>query len=358
MAEDALSCFTSLLECIPGWIEELERLAKNATDRQKDKLCENQPIEPEEVQPGKATKSCSIRTRRSKESKKDNTDGLQVVKVDQSVPTVVQTQIPHMDQADALRLSQRKRKTASVCSDRLSGPLKYRSRSMVVVYYDSEVQKQFENMVRAIGTRRNALRKGRTSAQVYVLARKGSTGSGGSSGDDFGAYLPQMAYRSVRMRHSPGSGAQKEELAAFDRLDAFLEKAQAQCERAAHQILRDGDCGVELQAAKDRFEEARLHCETEVPVWQKRIDEAAERERDEEERMRAEGRKDVTPLPDYSSSEKLINGPYVAAVPLEVDLEPDDSDGGDDGKERDITVSLVQLGRPRPFMKTASLTAH
>jgi hypothetical protein len=227
---------------------------------------------------------------------------------------------------------------------------------MVVIYYDGEIQKRFENIVRAIGTRRNALRKGRTSAQVYELARKGSSGSEGSSDDDSGAYLPKVAYRSARMRRSPGAGSQSEGLAAFDKLDKFLERAQAQCERAAHQILRDGDCGLEIQTAKERFIEARSHCETEVPIWRKRIEDAAERERLDEERRKVEEEEEKKPLPDYSSSEKLVDDPFTASVPLEVDIEPDDSDGGGDGN--DFTINLMQLGRPRPYMRTARLTAH
>jgi hypothetical protein len=223
---------------------------------------------------------------------------------------------------------------------------------MVVIYYDGEIQKRFENIVRAIGSRRNALRKGRTSAQVYELSRNGSSSSEGSSGDDSGTYVPKVAYRSARTRQSPGSGAQREELAIFDKLDGFLEKAQAQCERAAYQVLRDADSGMEIQAAKERFGEAETHCASQLPIWRKRIEEAAERER-----RRAEDKEDKKPPPAYSSTERFVDDPFTAAAPLEVDIEPDDSGGGgEDGL--DFTINLMQLGRPRPYMRTSRVTAH
>ena len=358
MAEGALNCFTALLESIPGWIAELEGIVESVTERQKDILRENQPVDThqDQHQAQIPSKSSSVRTRRSKDTQDRNRDALERSKLDDSMPTLVQTQLPHMTPSDALRLSQRKRKTASVCSDRLSGPLKYRSRSMVVIYYDGEIQKRFENIVRAIGSRRNALRKGRTSAQVYELSRNASSGSEGSSGDDSGTYESKMVskvtYRSARTKESPGSGAPSEGLAIFDQLDGFLEKAQAQCERAAFQILRDGDCGMEIQAAKERFGEAETHCESQMPVWRGRIEEAVEKER-----RRAEKEEERKPPPAYSATVNFVDDPFTSAAPLEVDIDPDDSDGaGEDG--RDFTINLMQLGRPRPYVRTSRVKAN
>ena len=352
MAEGALNCFTTLLESIPGWIAELEEIVHSVTERQQDILRENQPVDSHQDQARNPSKSSSVLTRISRESEGNIRDALQSSQLDESMPTLVQTQLPHMTQSDALRLSQRKRKTASVCSDRLSGPLKYRSRSMVVIYYDGEIQKRFENIVRAIGSRRNALRKGRTSAQVYELSRNGSSSSEGSSGDDSGACVPKVAYRSARTRQSPASGAQSEELAIFDQLDGFLDKAQAQCERAAYQVLRDGDCGMEIQAARERFGEVETRCASQLPIWRKRIEGAAERER-----WRADDEEEKKPPPAYYSTDGFVDDPFTEAAPLEVDIEPDDSDGGGEGG-RGFTINMMQLGRPRPYVRDSRVTAH
>lgn len=367
MAESALDCFISLLDSIPGWIADLEGIVTSATERQKDILHENQPVDAHQdgsqppARPRKRSKSSSIRTKRSDELKDGSPNGLEALRQNESLPTLVQTQVPHMTPSDALRLAQRKRKTASACSDRQSGPLKYRSRSMVVVYYDGEIQNRFENLVRAIGTRRNALRKGRTSAQVYELSPKTSNGDDGANGEDKYMLQPRVAYRSARMRQSPQAGKHMDGLEAYDKLDGYLEKAQAQCERAAHQILRDGDCGLEFKTAKEQFHEAQAHCETEIPIWRKRVEEFVEKERRNEEQRRRkeeeEERKGRRPPPNYTSTEKLMADPFAAAAPLEVDMEPDDSDGGGDESGHDFTINLMQLAGPRPYMQTSRLTA-
>lgn len=41
----------------------------------------------------------------------------------------------------------------------------------------------------------------------------------------------------------------------FDELDAGLEWCQSMCEHAAHQFLRDGECGVEIEGIKQRLSE-------------------------------------------------------------------------------------------------------
>lgn len=52
-------------------------------------------------------------------------------------------------------------------------------------------QKQFEQLVRAIGGSRNALRKGKMSAKVDMLSRSGSASSSeASSGEDQSTVLP------------------------------------------------------------------------------------------------------------------------------------------------------------------------
>ena len=353
MAEDAFKCFATLLESIPAWIADLENIVRTATSRQQDLLRENQPAEKPQIpqrNPSKSTSS-SMRMRRSIQFKDHEVHS---PKSGETEPTLVQTQLPHMTQSDALRLAQRKRKTASVCSDRQSGPLKYRSRSMVVVYYDGEVQKQFENIVRAIGTSRNSLRRGKMSAKVAGLARTQSNGSESRCGEDGVPSVPKLPYRSTRSAQSPAAG-RIDGTEIFDKVDGVLEKAQSMCERAAHQVLRDGDCGLEIKNAKEHFTDARKLGEAELPVWKDRAEKAAERERLSEERRRAEAEeRDKKPPPVYSSSEKLVGEQlFSSPTALEVDLEPDDSD---DDEGQDFTLQHMQLGRP--YFRSAKLAAH
>ncbi|KAF2121519.1 hypothetical protein BDV96DRAFT_609555 [Lophiotrema nucula] len=155
----------------------------------------------------------------------------------------------------------RKRKTASVLSGQASGPLKYRTRMMVIVQYDGQIQKSFETLVRNIGTGRNMLRKGKMAAKMEALAEL--AGSEDDSEGDDDDVMAKIGYRhraglsSMRARGAVGivpgrAGASSQEM--FDTTDKSLETAQGLCEKAAHQSLRDGDCRKELESARKHFE--------------------------------------------------------------------------------------------------------
>ncbi|KAI9679227.1 MAG: hypothetical protein M1817_005246 [Caeruleum heppii] len=146
-------------------------------------------------------------------------------------------------QAQQLR---RKRKTASLASA-ASGTDQYRTRSMIIVYYDSAVQEAFEGIVRNIGTARNNVRKGRMAAAMKKVTAVPDTSSG--LGDDADAIRSRMAFG--RMSRSRGG----EEKTVYDDVDSGLEFAQSMCERGAHQFLRDGDCAPEILSIRKRLED-------------------------------------------------------------------------------------------------------
>ena len=50
----------------------------------------------------------------------------------------------------------------------------------------------------------------------------------------------------------------------FDELDKALEWCQGQCEHAAHQFLRDGDCSAEIENIKRKLEEVKVSSEKEL----------------------------------------------------------------------------------------------
>ncbi|KAF2162533.1 hypothetical protein M409DRAFT_69107 [Zasmidium cellare ATCC 36951] len=324
MADEALACFTCLLENVPGWIADLESILKSAAERQEEILFANRPEEDVVVPSVKKakSKSSSLKSRRSVESQeKVQENGL-----------LARPQMKHLTNSDALRLSQRKRKTASVCSGNESGPSKLRARAAAVVYYDGETQKQFEKLVRTVGSTRNSIRKGKMSAKVDCLSRSGSSGSeaSGSSGDD----MAKDDYRPPR-----GFG-RDDGTEVFDRVDSRLEKGQNLCERAAHQVLRDGDCTLEVTNAKEHFSEALKMAEAEIPILQKKADKAAERRRRSEERRRAE-EEEAEEKRRSQLSETIRNAVSNVTYPgegkLEVDhLEVDDDDEDDEDAEFDI----------------------
>lgn len=352
MAEEALKSFESLLERVPGWIAEIEGILRASTERQNELLFEKQPAEDAPVVVRKKSKSSSLKSFRSGESKR----GKKQTQASTPEPTLLRPQIPHMTESDALRLAQRKRKTASVCSGDQSGPAKYRSRSMVVVYYDGDVQKKFEMLVRSLGASRNVIRKGKMSARVDSLSRSGSSSSetSNSGGEDACVQLGKLGYRSTRPKAANGAlFGQDESGVAFDRVDGLLEKGQTLCERAAHQVLRDGDCAQELQDAREYFTNAKAAAEGELPALRKRADKAAERQRRSDERRRAQDEaNEHKRQAEAPSTEKLLV-PYPAADgKLEVDLEADDSDDEDGGE---FDAPGLDLGQ---YQMRTRLAAH
>lgn len=199
-------------------------------------------------------------------------------------------------------------KTESMVS--AEGPVPtYRSRSMIIVYYDSFVQSFFEELVKFVSSQRNQMRKAKMAAKVAEIKRLAELEMPEDDDDDddddvlqpgdaliaadpkISARPPrsngvddlQLRYMSTRIMgpayRSPGTGLvqMRGTLAdssvgfinrgfgtvdqapsdIYDELDRSLEFVQGTCERAAHQFLRDGDCSEEIERIKRRLEEAR-----------------------------------------------------------------------------------------------------
>ncbi|ETS83266.1 hypothetical protein PFICI_05142 [Pestalotiopsis fici W106-1] len=196
----------------------------------------------------------------------------------------------------------------------------YRSRSMIIVYYDSFVQSFFEELVKFVSAQRNHLRRAKMAAKVAEIKRLAELempdDDDDDDNDDDGSTLqpgdgliaadptitakparsdPRLHYMSTRTMgptfRSPNTnyGQDRSALTAsgpgiinramsagdqgptdiFDELDRSLEFVQSMCERAAHQFLRDGDCSEEISKIKKRLEEARRSAQQEMDRLEK-----------------------------------------------------------------------------------------
>ena len=158
---------------------------------------------------------------------------------------------------------------------------RYRTRSMVVVYYDSAVQEAFESLFRSIASARNNLRKGKIAATFK--ARMASLDMGESSYPAAREVLtlsPKMLKVGLgRRTPGPGLGAD-DNLSCFDEADGDLETTQTLCEVAAHQFLRDGDCRLEIDGMRKKFE----HCQE---ISKREVDRLREEKAREEEEKRS-----------------------------------------------------------------------
>jgi hypothetical protein len=199
------------------------------------------------------------------------------------------------------RATVRKRqKTESMMTSEETTKPKYRSRAMVVVYYDSYVQSFFEELVKFVSSQRNLIRKAKMAAKVAQIRRlaelempegdddeennhelkaggglvaarplasgltSGQAGGGERRPQYFGsrplggfrnpAALQLISTRSMRTSAlNGGLGLFNEKTDIWDELDKGLEYVQSMCEHAAHQFLRDGDCNEEVEKIKRRL---------------------------------------------------------------------------------------------------------
>ncbi|EME40652.1 hypothetical protein DOTSEDRAFT_27279 [Dothistroma septosporum NZE10] len=357
MADEALDSFKALLQSVPGWIADLESILKQAADRQEEILFETHPgpreHSPRET-PKPKSKSSSLKSSRSHHDSTGQGD-------DRSKPTLLKRRsLKHLTSSDALRLSQRKRKTTSVASVDQSGPPKFRTKAAAVVYYDGDTQKRFEKLVRAVGSSRNAIRKGKMGAKVDCLGRTGSSSSeaSNSSGGEEDAFSPLAARLNIKSTRSPRPGVilgRNADTEVFDKVDAKLERAQALCERAAHQILRDGDCTLEVTNARENFAEAVQLAEEELPTLQKRAEKAAARRRRSEERhsveeeeadAKAEAHAEAEQKRRSDLSQQIIHAVVAAGYASEPKLEVDRSEADDlDDDEGEFDIGAMKMGR-------------
>jgi hypothetical protein len=244
-----------------------------------------------------------------------------------------------------------KRKPASIVSG-ASVPVKSRARAMmIIVYYDGQVQKQFETLFRNIGTGRNLLRKGKMAARAQALAElAGSEDEDSEGDDDSDNIMSKIQYRRrtglTSMRSRPamrggldshtGSTSTPESL--FETVDKSLEQAQALCERAAHQSLREGDCRKELDGMRKYLDEVLETTKKEVAKHNVRKEEEAAQE------AQKESKADI-PAPTSSPTPQTVRvrlelkptRPVIRPVPtvplmskdLKIEIDDDDEDDVD-----------------------------
>lgn len=359
MPQDALNSFRCLLDKIPAWIAGLEAVLENATQRQNELLLANQAADSDRTLVRKRSKTSSTRSKRSKQSEHDepvaHTPFKETVKPETNtpVPTLLRPQLPHMTESDALRLSQRKRKTFSACSGDESGPSKYRSRAMVVIYYDGDVQKRFADIVGAVASCRNDIRKSKLSAKVdnFVRSRSSSSGSGsgGSGGEDNTKSLDTFARKTTGLRlqdmSAVGTSGSNE---ALSKVDRFLEQSQNLCEKAAHQVLRDGDCALEVTQTKDLLEQAKSCAECAIPSLERIAAADEERRVKAEEKQRLERSRQPPPPSLPADSEKIE---LLSRDPSNETLEVDEIEVDDDDDDSDTELDMTALKLPPHLAK-------
>lgn len=319
---------------IPDWLHRLDELNVQIDQRQQElaQLAESKPSSPGK-EPGSPSRK-SLRNKGSTESLRPKDEpaahpNYQEEETTDKRPTSPQTpgspgalqrttsQVRAAGQAKARATLRKRQRTDSVMSaENADKPPKYRSRSMIIVYYDSYVQSFFEELVKFVSASRNMMRKAKMAAKVAQIKRLaemntppddddngGDAANGGLVPDpralnniDVSGAAPaeeedpaqatvkaMLAARrartnarmlahgggvranplaSVRMSAAMGRTRGKQpppgaESDVYDELDKGLEFVQSMCEHAAHQFLRDGDCGEEVTKIKQRLSQTK-----------------------------------------------------------------------------------------------------
>ena len=92
----------------------------------------------------------------------------------------------------------------------------------------------------------------------YVSTRNMGPSREYSRADNFGSTLSVGLLRGYRRG---GNGSTPD---IFDELDKGLEWCQSQCEHAAHQFLRDGECSQEIENIKRKLDEVKERAKKEM----------------------------------------------------------------------------------------------
>ncbi|CAG8961659.1 hypothetical protein HYFRA_00006196 [Hymenoscyphus fraxineus] len=269
----------------------------------------------------------------------------------------------------------RKRRTGSMASGESGVTSKHRTRSMIIVYYDSAVQTAFEELVRFVSGSRNSMRKGKMAAKMAEMKRAAeleveqdeenesnymkNNGNGNAMKADSKAIssnltadplavgedddededmgIPQLKFVSTRqmgppraikapdpssrilgagMRRSYRRGGDSDSPDIFDELDKGLEWCQSQCEAGAHNFLREGECATEITNIKTKLAEVKATAEKEI-------------ERLKKEPPLSPGRQNLSVKPPRGFKQPQVRKDITTTKELEVDDEMDDEGLGE-----------------------------
>ncbi|KAM7198585.1 hypothetical protein V8F20_006115 [Naviculisporaceae sp. PSN 640] len=204
-----MEALTNLVNNIPDWQQKLDELNGKIAQRQIElaRLTENQSstspggigstpsiaksvrnkgsteslkppgepaAHPREItpQPESAPQPPALNTNAGQE-KKSAQNGSPPSPAESQSPSAIQRQTDQMKaagQARARATLRKRQRTDSVVSAENQAP-KYRTRSMIIVYYDSYVQSFFEELVKFVSASRNMMRKAKMAAKVAQIRR-------------------------------------------------------------------------------------------------------------------------------------------------------------------------------------------
>lgn len=329
-AMDALKSFAHLADNIPDWLVKLDALAGQVAE-QHARFARISRAELTGIRMAKKHNS----TESLRPPKDELDDPVPLVLTQTSPPPANIAITSQPNQTLLVKEIRRKRKSGSADLSAASGPQRYRTRSLVIVYYDSAIQEAFESLVRSISGARNNLRKGRTAASFK--ARMASMGMGDDEDDGYAALNPKLM-----IKRAPKT-SQTSERPTFQKADADLDAAQNLCEVAAHQFLRDGDCREEIASTRKRFEDCLETAKAEVEKLQ--AEESKEEEEGVPESTTELNKPTQANIDSVTLAARKIEGPRIPTIPTLTTNGTIEVDDGSDASS--VHIDLTAFRRIR-----------
>ena len=283
--DDATSYLSYFRENVPLWKLSLEEVAENVAKTRSEAA--NVAYLPKPDKDGEERGNNSTKTLRPTEDSVENpptlvSNGFTPITSSSSVVIGEVTTSPLTPTSPFFpNMCKRKRSVSTLSSGHVAGVTRYRCKSSTVVHYDSGIQTDLEKVVGDIGNGRHMIRKSMKAARAAKLLKEEASDANRQKEDneddelnDASLVLAKLGYRSrngtrgvrsIQVADDAAHKAQTPEMAdeeqQFTLLNNILERAQDQCERGAHQLLRDGDCTEEIRRVQAMFQEVLEICE-------------------------------------------------------------------------------------------------
>jgi hypothetical protein len=273
---DALTSFVYLNDHLPAWITKINTLATHVVTKREEFAAEYKRVLEHARPKRKKTPSVtSMQTNdkpQSTKSQKNETNARDILAMHR--PTGISPLEPENKYLFANARRGKRRQGTSFRSG-ASGPQSFRNQHQVIIYYDSFLQDCFEGLVKELGTARNNLRKGKQSRALERGLRLPSFGSRDYARTQQGPVPPSppkvRLVPDIVTETKPlltGSSPTDED-ASFTEADTKLAAAQALCETAAHQFLRDGDCTFEIDRIREYFQTVMQTAKVQIEQWKR-----------------------------------------------------------------------------------------
>lgn len=255
---DPSASFEHIVENVPSWKSQLIDLSTHAIKKHDEYVAEySRLLHRVKAKRAKSASLASLRTTDKDERAEIPSPTPAPLKSPQPSELV---EISPLEAGNRFIYAQahRKRKPGTSLRSNASGPRNFRSKQMVVVYYDSHIQSELDKLVKGFGAARNNLRKGKNAYNMT----KGFTLPGLSKryeAADNLVYNPttKSGPRLPKTQSDPVVSTATNDISgesSFQRADKELEVIQSLCEHAAHQVIRDGDCNLELKDAAGKLD--------------------------------------------------------------------------------------------------------